>query len=169
MSIFCDIGEIVRSKGMELDWQSIAAQARQWGGLCSVYFILRLAKELLGVAVPEEWLTSIRPDDFEEKYLILAGQRIFYRNWFDETLIPSPNVSRLWDRKGLDRKLVLIRDRMLPSRKIMARDISRKSEFLAHLLILPGEVERTIGTQLEYVVAAYARRPKNTIRSGARQ
>jgi len=120
ISMICDIGEVVRQKGMELDWQLIAARARQWGALCSIYFILRLAKDLLGVAVPADWLASIQPDDFEEDYLILGRQRIFHRDWFDEDLISSTNVTRLWDLKGLSSKLALIRSRLLPSRRSMA-------------------------------------------------
>jgi hypothetical protein len=118
-SMFCDIGEVVQRKAMDLDWQAIGARAQQWGALRSVYVILRLAQELLGVAVPADWLASIQPAGFEERYLILARQNIFKSN-FNESIASSSNVFRLWDRIGFGRKVLLIRDSLLPSRKTMA-------------------------------------------------
>lgn len=119
LRMFYDIGELVRRKGLELDWQAIERGARDWGALRSVYVILRLAQELLGVAVPKDWLASIQPADFEERYLSLARQQIFAAP-IDEKIVSSTNVSRLSDMKEFGRKLALICNRLLLSREAMA-------------------------------------------------
>ncbi|MCJ7433367.1 MAG: nucleotidyltransferase family protein, partial [Anaerolineales bacterium] len=76
----CDIGEVVRCHGMELDWQELGARAGQWDAIRAVYLILRLAQELLEIAVPADWLISLRPDSFSEGYLDLAREQILGRH-----------------------------------------------------------------------------------------
>jgi hypothetical protein len=120
ISMIYDIGEVVRRHGTELDWDWIGARAQEWGCQRSVYVILRLAKELLGVTVPADWLRSNRPEGFEERYLQLARQEMFTSS-LDDNIISSRNISRLWDLKGFGRKLGLILNRLLPSRASMAR------------------------------------------------
>jgi hypothetical protein len=119
LRMLCDIGEVVRRYGAQLDWQEIGARARQWGILRAVYVILRLARELLEVTVPVDWLTSLQPDDFDERYLDLTRERIIDTRaaWnMKRTLI----VAQMWGAKGLGSKLALMSKRLLLSREIMA-------------------------------------------------
>jgi hypothetical protein len=118
--MLCDIGEVVRRYGVELDWQRIGARARQWGTLHSLYVILRLAQELLEVAVPADWLTSLRPDSFDERYLALARQQILAAGADGGMGRQTSKVARLWGQKGLGSKIRVIRDSLLPPRESMA-------------------------------------------------
>lgn len=117
--MLCDISEVVRRHGTGLDWQEIGARARQWGILRAVYLFLRLAQELLGVAVPADWLASLRPDSFDERYLTLARQKILATR-VDGGMAQYAQAARLWGPNGLGHKIVIIRDSLLPSRESMA-------------------------------------------------
>jgi len=59
----------------EAGLQEIKTRASEWGILRAVYMISRLARELLEVAVPPDWLASIEPADFEERYHLLLACR----------------------------------------------------------------------------------------------
>jgi hypothetical protein len=117
--MLCDIGEVVRHYDGELDWQELGDRARRWGLTHAVYVILRLAQELLEVAVPADWLASLRPDNFDERYLVLARQQIL-ATCMDAGMAQTAQVARLWGPKGLGGKIGIIRDSLLPSRESMA-------------------------------------------------
>ncbi|MBE3039894.1 MAG: nucleotidyltransferase family protein [Chloroflexi bacterium] len=117
--MLCDIGEVVRRYGTELDWQGIGARARQWGIAHAVYVILRLAQELLEVAVPADWLALLEPAGFDERYLVLARQQILAAD-ADGGMAQKAQAARLWGPKGLGNKIAIIRDSLLPSRASMA-------------------------------------------------
>jgi len=117
--MFFDIAEVVRRYGAGLNWDEIGARARQWGILRAVYVILRLTQELLDMAIPADWLASLQPAGFEERYLTHVRQQIFAPR-SDRNMISSNHVAHLWALKGYGRKLALIRDRLLLSRESMA-------------------------------------------------
>jgi hypothetical protein len=119
ISMFCDIGEVVRKKGTELDWEVIGARAQQWGALRPVYAILRLAQELLDVAIPADWLDSHKPEGFEEGYLMLARQDIF-ASYIEKNKILSTYATRSKDTQGFGSNLKWIFSHFLPSRSSMA-------------------------------------------------
>ena len=125
IKMLCDINEVVRRFGMELNWQEIDARTRQWNAVRAVYLILQLAQELLDVPVPADWLVSLRPEDFSESYLDLAREQILGRHSDKKTSQLESNyllnLLQLWGPKGLGNKLALIRERLLPSRETMAR------------------------------------------------
>ena len=121
LRMLCDIGEVVLRFGAELDWHGLGARARQWGAARAVYVILRLARELLSVAVPADWLASFRPEDFSERYLDLAREQILgERAGMPTALQGSVYLPQLWGSKKLGNKLGLVRDRLLPPRENMA-------------------------------------------------
>ena len=121
LRVFCDLNAVVRRCGAEMDWLMLGAHARQWGIVRAVYVILRLARELLEVAVPEDWLASLQPASLDERYLtltreqILADSRRAGGGW-----LQSPRVAQLWGPKRLGAKLAVIRVGLLPSRERMA-------------------------------------------------
>ena len=120
--MLCDIGEVVQRFGAELDWQEMGARARQWGTVHAVYAVLRLAQELLEVAVPADWLTSLQPDSFDRRYLELAREQILAdHNRMKGAGISSPHLAQLQGPKGLGVKLKLILGGLFPSRENMAR------------------------------------------------
>jgi hypothetical protein len=119
LNMLCDIGEVVQRHGAELDWQVIGARAKQWGITHAVYVILRLAQELLDVAVPADWLASLKPASFDERYLSLTRQ-VALATRVDGSMAQHRQAIRLWGPKGLGEKIALIRDSLLLSRESMA-------------------------------------------------
>jgi hypothetical protein len=117
--MLCDIGEVVRRYGTELDWQVIYARARQWGITHAVYALLRLAQELLEVAVPADWLASLEPAGFDEHYLALARQQILATR-MGGGMAQNEHAARLWGSQRLGTKIAIIRDSLFPSRASMA-------------------------------------------------
>ena len=76
MRMLCDIGEVIRRFKDDLNWPELGARAGKWGMLRAVYVLLRLARELLKATVADDWLDSIRPDDFDQHYLALIRRQI---------------------------------------------------------------------------------------------
>ena len=153
--MLCDIGEVVRRYGMGLDWQGIGARAQQWGILHAVYVILRLAQELLDVAVPANWLSSLRPDDFDERYLILMLEQIFTDTGTKGTMGKSHKLVRMWEMKGLGDKLALMRERLLPSRETMALMYPAPANSWRIYLYYPARIKYVVqrhGTTLWHLV-----------------
>lgn len=122
LRMLCDIGEIVRCYGSTLNWQEMGARAREWGIVRVVYMVLRLSQELLEVAIPADWLDSIRPVEFDERYLSLAREQLLvtHMDMDDRVMTQAVQTARVWGAKGLRNKIMLIRDHFLPSRESMA-------------------------------------------------
>jgi hypothetical protein len=129
LKMVCDIEELVRRRGTDLDWQALGARARQWGAARAVYVVLRLAQELLEADIPAAWLVSLRPAEFDEVYLEQARRQILIEY---ETLQAGlrgtnyhPHLSKFWAAKGLKNKLGVIYERLLPRRETLARSMTR--------------------------------------------
>ena len=119
--MLCDIGEVLRQHGSELDWQGLADRARQWGAGRAVYVLLRVTEELLRVPLPPGWLASLQPENFNERYLeITRDQLLGERSDPKNTLLDSNYLARLSGSKGLGNKIALTRARLLPSPQTMA-------------------------------------------------
>ncbi len=116
-----DFEPIVRGSGASLNWGEISARARQWGISRAVYVVLRLAREMLDVPVPEDWLASLQPSEPEKHYAVLLQEEILaVHSVVREEFLGSAHLVQLWGRKRLREKLTVIRDRVLPSREKMA-------------------------------------------------
>jgi hypothetical protein len=76
----CDISAVLQHYEGELDWKEVAARAREWQAARCVFLALLLAKTMLAARVPEEFLQSLRPGDFDDRWLataqsiVLAGE-----------------------------------------------------------------------------------------------
>lgn len=123
LRIFCDIIEIFRHHDTDMDWSLVHRLTREWGVEKSVYLTLKLAMELLGARLPEGFLEDLRPDDFDERFVVLAKDLIFSRRP-QTTRLPLSMVpllaqfwgaSRFWDKVALSWKRVFI------PRKAMAK------------------------------------------------
>jgi hypothetical protein len=116
-----DIGEVVRHFDSELNWQEIGTRACQWDASRPVYIMLRLAQELLNVPIPEDWLVSFQPDNFDDSYIKIAEELVTAeRNDIQGTSLGSPTLAQLWGSKDLSDKLALLRKRLLPSRETLS-------------------------------------------------
>jgi len=77
----CDVAEVVRHYGGTMAWTDVEARARRYHWHRGVYLMLRLAKEMLGAAVPEEILRALPSGDVDHalrtaRFLILEGNQI---------------------------------------------------------------------------------------------
>jgi hypothetical protein len=120
LRMLCDLGEVVRRFGAALDWQEIGTRARQWGAVRAVYVVLRLARELLEVPVPADWLASLRLQDFSEHHFDLAREQILVERNDVKALQGSVYLPKLLESNGLGNKVEMIRNRLLPARELMA-------------------------------------------------
>jgi Uncharacterised nucleotidyltransferase len=117
----CDIGEVVRRYGPEMDWQAIAARSHEWGAVHAVYMILRLAGELLDVPVPAAWLASSKPDNFDEKFIAIAQKETFtVRDDGDVVSYDQKPAAQLWGTGNAFKKLTFFFERLFQSRESMA-------------------------------------------------
>jgi hypothetical protein len=117
-----DIFETIRYYGKEIDWKQVQLRSEQSGETKCVYLTFRLAGELLGVSVPDDLMEALKPRDFDERFMVLAKERIFacgHRN--SDGLSLSPDIAQLWGSKRLLNKGTLFLRRAFPSREEMAR------------------------------------------------
>lgn len=117
-----DIFETIRYFGKEIDWKQVELRSEQSGTGKCVYLTLRLARELSGASVPDDLMKTIRPSDFDERFMALAKERIFaYGHWNADGLSLSPSVAQLWRSKRLLNKGSLLLRRAFPFPEEMAR------------------------------------------------
>jgi len=131
----CDISETIRHYQGKMNWEQVRLRTRQWGvGKCAC-ITLRLARKLLGAAVPDEVLQSLEPDSFDARSVAWAEGRIFAQT--DDTIGPSPEGhilvqiddatgplsdgwGRLWASKRLLDKLSIFLKTCFPAPQAMA-------------------------------------------------
>jgi hypothetical protein len=119
LRMVCDIGEVLRHHGADLEWSVLLDRARRWGVIRPVYMVLRLAQELLKAAVPADRLASMRPDDFDEAYYDLLREHVLAGQGQGD-IAPGPMAAKLWEARGVRRKLSLLARRILLPREMMA-------------------------------------------------
>jgi hypothetical protein len=73
----CDIAETIAWSGHAIAWADLARRSFRWRWNRGTYLALRLAKDLVGAAVPEETLSALRPASFDETLLTTAQSQIF--------------------------------------------------------------------------------------------
>ena len=109
----CDIAATINHYRDTLNWEKLAQRARQWKWDRGVYLAFRLAKELVGAAVPEEILQNLQPVVFDESLLIMAQRYMSV----DQKIahVVSPRLAQLWHASNpIDKMLELLRAIFLP-------------------------------------------------------
>ena len=124
LKLFCDISEILQHHRGGMDWEAVQRRTHEWGiGKC-VYLTLKLTGELLEVALPERLMESLKPNDFDERFVALARAQIFSRRL--RTVAPSPFLSmssaavKFWGSARLWDKLFLFLKSLFLPRETMA-------------------------------------------------
>lgn len=122
LRLFCDIIEILRQHDTDIDWSLVHRLAREWGVGKSVYLTLKLAMELLGARLPEGFLEDLRPDDFDERFVVLAKDQIFSRKpqTTRRPLSMTPPVAQFWGASRFRDKVAHFWKRLFLPRKTMA-------------------------------------------------
>ena len=72
----CDIAAIIRRYRETLSWPEVQARAVEWRTERFVYLALWLARELLGVAVPQSIMEGLCPRDFAERWAVVAIKQV---------------------------------------------------------------------------------------------
>ena len=122
LKLFCDIREILQHQGGGVDWGIVQRRAREWGCKKCVSLTLRLTRNLLRVDVPEGVMETLKPRDFEERFVVLALNQIFSRRPAPSSPLSLwPAVARFWGATRLrDKVLLFLKGFFLP-RETMAR------------------------------------------------
>ncbi len=88
----CDIAQMIQHYGGALDWDQIIKRARQWKWERGVYLALRVARESLGAAVPEEVLQFPCAEDSSKALVEAAITQIFTER--EQTTLFSWHIAR---------------------------------------------------------------------------
>jgi hypothetical protein len=126
----CDIAATLQRFGDSLDWSQIIERARRWQWVRGTYLALRLARDLVGAAVPMEILQQLQPSPFDEAIVAVARGQIFTDQKL-ATAIPL-KFARLQQSQRLSAKLSAIWHAVFIARwEIAGRyGVSRTSPFL---------------------------------------
>lgn len=101
----CDISETLRYHGQAIDWGQVQNRSYQWCINQYVYLTLHLAKELLGAAVPEPVLASLKPEDFDARLLDWAKEEMLE----DKGSSPIfPDLLRVWKARRFKDMMALL-------------------------------------------------------------
>jgi len=138
---FCDISATIRHYGEEIDWDQVRIRSTQAGINNAVYLTLQLARELLGAAVPVEFLAAIKPDDFDGRFIAMARERIFESEERSvDGLSLAPNVAQLFGSQRLLDKAKLFLNRVFPCREEMTRMYPASVDSLRIYLYYPARM-----------------------------
>lgn len=138
---FCDIVATIGYYGEEIDWNQVRILSAQAGIANGVYLTLELARQLLGATVPEVLLSAIKPDDFDERFIAMAGGRIFASGKRSvDGLSLSRNFVELFGSKRSLHKAVLFLKRVFPPREEMARMYPSPSNSLRIYFYYPARL-----------------------------
>ena len=137
-----DIFETIRYYGKEIDWKQVQLRSEQWGEAKCVYLTFRLARELLGASVPDDLMKAIKPSDFDERFMVLAKERIFaYGHWNSDGLSLSSNIAQLWGSKRLLNKGTLFLRRVFPSPEEVTRKYPAPSDSIRIYFYYPVRIK----------------------------
>ena len=137
-----DIVEVIRYYGREIDWKQVQLRSEQAGAARCVYLTFRLARELLGASVPDDLMNAIQPGDFDERFMLLARERIFgYGQRNSDGLSLSRNIAELWGSKRLLHKATLFLSRAFPAPQEMARRYPAPSDSMRIYFYYPVRIK----------------------------
>jgi hypothetical protein len=135
---WCDIAETIRQSHARLTWDAVTARAERWHCRRGVYLALRLARDLVGAAVPDDVLEALVPVDFDDQILTVAmRQRHRVR-------MPG-DIAELRARRSPAAKLRVFWKRVLipPDALADAYNVPRSSRFIhAYYLIRAKDMVR---------------------------
>jgi Uncharacterised nucleotidyltransferase len=100
-----DIAATLQQYGPHMAWQPFHVRAEQWGITPYVYLMLRLARDVVGAAVPDPVLRALKPAAFDERLLGLAMAEMLE----DQSTTPLfPALLDLWKGRGVKDRAALV-------------------------------------------------------------
>jgi hypothetical protein len=115
----CDIAEIVRHFGALLAWSTVTERAREWRWERGVYATLRLAKDTVGAAVPENVIRELCPAGATDPIIGVARAHVMRRG--ARTTALAMDLATLSQRAGLTNKLRLVWAMIFPPKARISR------------------------------------------------
>lgn len=112
----CDIAETIKCYGDGIVWTKIASFSSEWGMNAGSYLVLSLARELLDAPVPEDFLSDIKPVNFNMEVINWAREAVL---GYGECPLIFPDLVRLFWRSGSTKERWAILQKIL-SRETVA-------------------------------------------------
>ena len=111
-----DIAQIIRHAGAALSWPAAVERAHTWHRQRGVHLALLLARDLVGAAVPEHVLATLRPEGFDDAIAACAREQLLTQATSDDRL--SPHAVAWHDSSLAERMALLCRRTLLPRKTI---------------------------------------------------
>ncbi len=122
LKLFCDISELLRHHRQEINWTLVRQRSQEWGVNNCVYLTLKLSVDLFGVNIPEDVMTALKPDNFDNRFTSLATDQIFSRRpRTGPPLSLWPAVAKFWGTTRLRDKISLFVKGFFISKTAMSR------------------------------------------------
>ena len=116
----CDIAEVLRVFGEEMDWDGLVSRAHQWKASRSLCAGLWLAREAFRLQIPEAVVASLDPLGLGvSRQRQLLGCILTQGMSVEAPGLPGETVGRFWATRGWHRKIgFLLRRILLPAEDI---------------------------------------------------
>lgn len=141
---FCDIREIVRHYGGQMEWEQIRQRAKDWGVTNCIYITLVLARELLDAKVPDDVIEALKPADSDSSMKTWAMEQIFHGT--GDTLSLSPYFLQLWKHGPFKEKVISLLKLVLPSPEFISQKyltpFGSKQNYLYYFIRLKEHYKR---------------------------
>jgi hypothetical protein len=145
---FCDIAKIIQRYQPQLVWPDVVMRAQAWRWTRGVFLALKLARDLLGAAVPTTALQELRPASLPDDVLVSARTHVLTCVTSEPTL--SPNVVA-WHDAAWHRKVTLLARNVCVPTTALARRYGLRAHspmvylyYPVRLMTLLGRYGRTI-------------------------
>lgn len=70
---FCDIARVISQS--DIDWERLRQRAIEWRAVRSLYLILYFTQKLLKVEIPDDFMLSLKPADFDPVFFSQLGEQ----------------------------------------------------------------------------------------------
>ena len=89
----CDIAETGKYYGDRIDWTKVANVSSKWGMNAGSYLVLSLARKLLDAPIPGDFLTDIKPVNFDMEVIDWAREAVL---GYGECPVVFPDLVKLF-------------------------------------------------------------------------
>ena len=107
LSSIYDVYETIRSHQSEINWKGLESRAHRWGAQKALFLMLALSVELLGAAVPVDFLERMRPADLTQDFTEYARIQIFA-----DTKAVSERMAEMYRTRRLRDKIRILLERL---------------------------------------------------------
>jgi len=109
-----DISQILRQCESQINWVELVSRAHLWNATKALYITLEVARDLLGISLPDAVIKNLGPQDYSAQFLKMAEVQILSL----ESIL-SEDIADMLETKNLLAKLKLICEKLF-SRELLA-------------------------------------------------